>query len=77
MFHEILTILALAPVFTHISQSVPPLWKALQGTWTRLDEDEVFQDDEHVDQKPIGERKAWWELLVEHWQAEVGTMCIV
>jgi hypothetical protein len=56
---------------------VPPIWEVLKKTWQWLDDDDELQDDEYVDQRAIGERKPWWEMLVERWGVEVGTLSIV
>jgi hypothetical protein len=56
---------------------VPPIWKVLQQTWRWFGEYDEFQVDEYFDQKPTGERKAWWEYLVGLWNREYGTLSIV
>lgn len=46
-----------------ISCRVPPVWTALQKLWLWMDTDLV--DEHYDDAKLIGQRKAWWEDIVE------------
>jgi len=55
--------------------SVPPIWRILQETWEWMDLEPM--DDENVDEKPIGERLPWWELLVDRWIAKEGILSLV
>lgn len=56
-------------------QSVPPIWRILRETWEWMD----FQlnDDTHVDDKSIGDRLPWWEVLVDRWMQREGILSIV
>jgi hypothetical protein len=46
-------------------QSVPPVWNALQSIWKWMDEELVEDPADAGDDRPIGERQAWWEKMVE------------
>ncbi|KAF2663148.1 hypothetical protein BT63DRAFT_461526 [Microthyrium microscopicum] len=56
--------------------NVPPIWRVLQETWQWMDS-ELIEYDENINDKPIGERLPWWELLVERFMSREGILSIV
>lgn len=48
-----------------ISQSVPPLYSALQRIWTWIDSEPDLSPETHGELPDhIGRRRPWWERLV-------------
>jgi len=54
--------------------SVPPIWRIIQETWNWIDSEMV--DDPHVDEKLVGDRIDWWELLVERLYEREGMLSV-
>ena len=38
---------------------------------------ENITDDEQANDKPIGDREPWWELMVEELERTAGIMCVL
>jgi len=55
--------------------NVPPIWRILQETWHWMDSELI--DDDNVDEKPIGDRLPWWEILVDRWVDREGILSLV
>jgi hypothetical protein len=59
-------------VVDHDGQSVPPVWKALQGMWQWIDMELV--DDPDDDDIPIWQKQPWWENMVAKLTEEYGLL---
>ncbi|KAK5659444.1 hypothetical protein OQA88_645 [Cercophora sp. LCS_1] len=55
--------------------SVPPVWEAIKTLWKWLDND--LKEDLYDEDQPIGERRAWWEEMVDELLLESGVLSLV
>lgn len=56
-------------------QSVPPVWTAVQNLWTWLDNE--LQEEEYDEDLAIGDRRAWWEDMVDELVEKNGILSLV
>jgi hypothetical protein len=57
------------------TQSVPPVWQAIQGLWAWLDND--LSEQPYDEDQPIGDRRAWWEDMVKELVKRSGVLSLV
>jgi len=55
--------------------SVPPVWEAVKRMWIWLDA--TFSDEYFDESRPIGERNAWWEIMVTHLVETEGYISLI
>ena len=62
-------------MLTPFGQSVPPIWQVLQTMRVWLGK--KIMDDDQANEKAIGDRLPWWELMVEELVRTAGIMCVL
>jgi hypothetical protein len=57
------------------SQSVPPVWIAVEKLWRWLDASRV--EEPYDEEQPVIQRRAWWEEMVAKLVEESGVLSLV
>ncbi|KAH6634685.1 fungal-specific transcription factor domain-containing protein [Chaetomium sp. MPI-SDFR-AT-0129] len=55
--------------------SVPPVWTAVQNLWTWLDNE--LKEEDYDEDLAIGDRRAWWEDMVNEFVEKNGVLSLV
>lgn len=51
------------------------MWETVKRMWVWLHA--TFADEEFDESKPIGQRNAWWEVMVAYWVETEGYICLI
>ncbi|KAK4141811.1 uncharacterized protein C8A04DRAFT_30656 [Dichotomopilus funicola] len=58
-----------------VTDSVPPVWTAVQNLWTWLDNE--LKEEDYDEDLAIGDRRAWWEDMVNEFVEKNGVLSLV